>query len=70
MLSPLAFRSTVTEVIADHASAFAGRPAVIFPGDATVAELSFGTLAGRGWAARGCRTGHHLGPWRMRVLSP
>jgi len=51
----------VTDVIADHASAFPDRPAVIFPGDNTDTELNFGPMAARGWA---------LAEWLRDELAP
>lgn len=53
MPSLLVSRSCVTDVIADHASACPDRPAVIFPGDTADTELSFASVAGRGWAQAG-----------------
>lgn len=47
MPSSVALRSTVTDILADHASAFPTRPAVIFPGDAADTELTYETLVGQ-----------------------
>jgi acyl-CoA synthetase (AMP-forming)/AMP-acid ligase II len=61
MPSSLTFRSTLTEVIADHASAFPERPAVIFPDADADPVLSYATIAGRGWA---------MAEWLRAELAP
>jgi acyl-CoA synthetase (AMP-forming)/AMP-acid ligase II len=48
MYSSFAYRSSLSEFIADHASAFPGKPAVIFPKDTASGEdsvLTYGRLA-------------------------